>query len=476
MFNSFNNQANLNIYRIQGGISHRIILPENCNPIVYIDFQGGGTGFLYLPHIWRKDTSLKIIVKNWSMTSGTSSSSNLNIYCGNGPATNQPIAVASLNQCVELTYIGDCKSTNINNSSQAHALWELVNVGLISSYTSTGGAQSQQGNTSIGMSAYCSDNGRYQIAIGYGPYAQSDYTIAIGSSANASGYQSIAIGTSAGSGGNYSIAMGATSAGSASSTASGAGSNAIGGAYASGADSLALALATNSSSYGARGGNSVAIGRIASVSSTGGIAISGGSFGATVSGNNSISIGNGAQTASTDSICIGGGNIQQAWSVGFSGAYNQVACKYSFGGGRGFSTSSNSYDSNYGLTRYYASSSSATPVTLTTNGSAASTNNILILDSYFKVAFDGLVVASQDSTSGTKGAAWQVSGFIRRDSTAASTTLVASTVTAISNVPGWTLALSADTTNGGLSITFTGEASVNVRVQAHIRSTELSYQ
>ncbi|HSG20442.1 MAG TPA: hypothetical protein VLA31_06695, partial [Burkholderiaceae bacterium] len=68
-----------------------------------------------------------------------------------------------------------------------------------------------------------------------------------------------------------------------------------------------------------------------------------------------------------------------------------------------------------------------------------------------------------------------IEGLIRREANAASTTLVASTVTAIDNTPGWTLALSADTTNGGLAITATGAAATDIRWVATVQTSEVTY-
>jgi hypothetical protein len=68
-----------------------------------------------------------------------------------------------------------------------------------------------------------------------------------------------------------------------------------------------------------------------------------------------------------------------------------------------------------------------------------------------------------------------VEGLIRREANAASTVLVASTVTAIDNTPGWTLALSGNTTNGGLAITATGAAATNIRWVATIQTSEVTY-
>ncbi len=117
----------------------------------------------------------------------------------------------------------------------------------------------------------------------------------------------------------------------------------------------------------------------------------------------------------------------------------------------------------------------ATASVLSSNTSAAGATNQLILPNNSAYAFDGLVISRQQAADGTASAAWKVEGLIRREANAGTTTLVASTVTAISNVPGWTLALSADTTNGGLAVTFTGAAATDIRTVANIRTVEVTY-
>ena len=49
------------------------------------------------------------------------------------------------------------------------------------------------------------------------------------------------------------------------------------------------------------------------------------------------------------------------------------------------------------------------------------------------------------------------------------------TIVPISNLPLWTLALSADTTNGALAITATGAASTNIRWVAYVQTSEVIY-
>jgi hypothetical protein len=118
----------------------------------------------------------------------------------------------------------------------------------------------------------------------------------------------------------------------------------------------------------------------------------------------------------------------------------------------------------------------ATPTVLTSNSSAASTNNQVILPNNSAYFFTGEVVAGVTGGGNTKG--WTIEGVIKRGANAAATTLVGSTVTSMYADVGaatWTIAVTADTTNGGLAVTFTGQAATTIRCVAQIRTTEMTY-
>jgi hypothetical protein len=86
------------------------------------------------------------------------------------------------------------------------------------------------------------------------------------------------------------------------------------------------------------------------------------------------------------------------------------------------------------------------------------------------------VVAGVTGGGNTKG--WTIEGVIKRGANAASTTLVGSTVMSSYADVGaatWTIALSADTTNGGLAVTFTGQAATTIRAVCSINTTEMTY-
>jgi hypothetical protein len=119
----------------------------------------------------------------------------------------------------------------------------------------------------------------------------------------------------------------------------------------------------------------------------------------------------------------------------------------------------------------------ATATVLTSDGAVASAVNQVILPNNAAYYFKGSVVAGV--TGGGNTAAWSFEGTIKRGANAASTTLVGTPVlNLISQDAGastWVLALTADTTNGGLAVTFTGQASTTIRAVAKVETTEMTY-
>jgi hypothetical protein len=118
----------------------------------------------------------------------------------------------------------------------------------------------------------------------------------------------------------------------------------------------------------------------------------------------------------------------------------------------------------------------ATATVLRNNTSSASTTNQVILPNNAAYFFTGEVIAGVTGAGDTKG--WTVEGVIKRGANAASTALVGSTVTSMYADAGaatWAITATADTTNGGLAITVTGQASTTIRWVAQIRTTEMTY-
>ena len=288
-----------------------------------------------------------------------------------------------------------------------------------------------------------------------------------------------------------STAAGSNSAGNASQAVTGAGAMALGGSYASGTDSFAAAIVNNTSTYGALSANCIAIGYLAKTGSTGSYAIAIGREAAatntysvaiggqacTASATSAVAIGNAATASGTGSLAVNGYDSGSAVASGQAsvaigqGTVASLIAKYAYAGGQ-FAAGGDSQQGSMVLRR---ATTDATATVLTSNNSAPLTTNQVILPNNSAYAFTGTIVARQQAAGGTAAAAFKVEGLIRREGTAASTTLVASTVTAISNVPGWVIALTADTTNGGLAVTCTGAAATNIRWVATLDTSELTY-
>ena len=119
----------------------------------------------------------------------------------------------------------------------------------------------------------------------------------------------------------------------------------------------------------------------------------------------------------------------------------------------------------------------ATATVLTSNSSAASTTNQVILPNNSAYSFSGEVIAGV--TGGGDTARWTINGAIKRGANAASTAMVGiATVTMTHTDAGaaaWTVAVTADTTNGGIAVTVTGAAATTIRWVAKINTTEMTY-
>lgn len=119
----------------------------------------------------------------------------------------------------------------------------------------------------------------------------------------------------------------------------------------------------------------------------------------------------------------------------------------------------------------------ATATVLTSNTSAASTTNQVILPNNSAYTFQGTVIAAKTAAGDTSS--WKFEGAIKRGANAASTVLVAAvTPTVIAQDVGavtWVLAVTADTTNGGIAVTVTGAAATTIRWVCKIETTEVTF-
>jgi hypothetical protein len=332
----------------------------------------------------------------------------------------------------------------------------------------TGSKKTMRGyaeNIPTGATNKASAAGDSAIAAGFGASSSGNDSASMGVLATASGVSALALGRSATASSDSATALGRDAVAAVGDRAV-----SIGRSYASGTDSFAAAVANNTSSYGATAANSVAIGSQARAQAQFSVGIG---YQADAQAIGSVVIGRQGVASGTYSVCIGYNNrasLADGFAFGRSSISAQVG-KYAYAS----NFFANVGDAQTGTFVLRRETTNATATVLTTDGTVPSANNQVILPNSSAYAFSGIIVARRQAAGGTESAAWKIEGLIRREGTAASTTLVASTVTAISNAPGWTLALSADTTNGGLAVTATGAAATNIRWVATIQTSEVTY-
>ena len=124
-----------------------------------------------------------------------------------------------------------------------------------------------------------------------------------------------------------------------------------------------------------------------------------------------------------------------------------------------------------------AQTTTATATVLTSNTSAAGTTNQVILPNNSAYSFRATIIAGV--TGGGNTASWVLQGAIKRGASASATSIV-SAVTSIllaqdSGASTWTVSATADTSNGGLAITVTGQASTTIRWVCKVETTEMTY-
>jgi hypothetical protein len=186
--------------------------------------------------------------------------------------------------------------------------------------------------------------------------------------------------------------------------------------------------------------------------------------------------GNGASAISS----LVGGGFQSIASGQYSTALNghQVTTRGIYGstivGGRsGFGSGGG----QAGILVLTKQTTDATATVLVSDISAAGTTNQVILPNNAAYFFKGSCIANV--TGAANGAAWSFEGAIMRGANAASTVLIdtpsINRVAASAGATTWTIALTADTTNGGIAVTVTGVASTTIRWVAKVETTEVTF-
>jgi len=223
----------------------------------------------------------------------------------------------------------------------------------------------------------------------------------------------------------------------------------------------------------------------------------GGGYKQTASGTRSFIGGGDSHTASSTATVVCGGAGNNALGFGSSivgGNGNRSDGTYSFvaGGASGttrsiagyhtFSACSSPISSTLGITQTALlvlgrETTDATATVITSNASAASATNQIALPNNSAYAFKAMVIAGVTGAGNTS--AWKLEGSIKRGANAASTVIVG-TVTATrlaydAGASTWAVTATADTTNGALAFTVTGQAATTIRWVCKVETTEMTY-
>jgi hypothetical protein len=317
-------------------------------------------------------------------------------------------------------------------------------------------------------------SGNYAVAIGYSNTASNTSATAIGRLNSASALGSTALGYQNTSSGSYSFSVGFSNTSSGNySTSSGLSNIASGlysvclgnnntanqeGAISIGYQSFSTAICAVSLGQAstASGQDSVAIGRQNSASAISATAIGRSN---TASGDYSVSIGYACTSSGDYSISLGT----------YANTFSQTG-RIAFSSGR-ISAGGDIQKSFYILK---GRSSSATPKTLTSDNGSITTASVIVLQNNNVFRFKGSIVGKQTGT--TNIGVWDIDGVIVRGANAAATTLTISNINLVTNASSWgTPTLTADTTNGGLTINVVGLAATNIQWIADVQTSEVIY-
>jgi hypothetical protein len=293
-------------------------------------------------------------------------------------------------------------------------------------------------------------------------------------------------------------------------TASGQPSVVVGGAgnTASGGDSCVLggSFNTASSSYSFVGGgasNTAQTGTYSTVcggstnTASGQYSFVGGGFSIQSPGISSVACGGLRNTATANySSIVGGQDNTTSGTVSFIGGGEQNTANAShscvLGGRRGSARSIIGYQvfpacsipiadvlgvTQSALLLLARQTTDATATVLTSNTSAAAATNQVTLPNNSAYYFRGSVIAGVTGAGDSKS--WTFEGAIKRGASAGTTaivgTVILNTIAQDAGASAWSIAITADTTLGCISVTVTGAAATTIRWVAKIETTEMTY-
>jgi hypothetical protein len=400
-----------------------VSLADDCAPIQYFKTGSNTTAIrLYLPTAPIEGKQIKIVNANY-----TSTDQSINVYSSdtNGVGTTNPFIVIGSGQTLDLCYSKDF--IFVNASGQFNTGWISLNQSPIGAYAFNAVVVGGNNNSAVASRA-----------------------AVIGGSVNsASGQSSGVFGGSS----NTASSTSATVVGGSSNTAAGSNAAVIGGS------------SNNASGQGSEnaivGGNNNTAG-----------SIRGGIF---AGQQNTVS------SSSDYGVILGGFNntTNSVYGTVINGAYGTTRAIW---GNTVLPASGRPVAAVSGVQQSATlvlgrQTTDATATVLASNNSAASTTNQVILPNNSAYTFQGTCIANVTAGGTTSG--WKFEGVIKRGANAASTTLVAAvTPTVIAQDAGavtWVLAITADTTNGGIKVEVTGAAATTIRWVVKIETTEVTF-
>jgi hypothetical protein len=428
----------------------RVMLTDDCAPIQFFRTGGANTTIVVqLPSSPIEGKIIKIIVSKYGDEDQKIAITTSDL---SGSGSNLQAWVIGPGQTLDLCYSKNCISVAPAAGSLYSTGWISLNQGSASS-----------GNFSA-------------VNFGHNNSARVNYAAALGGASNSvraeyaaivGGQSNIASGTNAFVGGGSSNqASGISSAviGGTANYAISTRSAAVGGNnnYASGQDAVIIGGATNQ----ANSFYDVVVGGDSNAATGGNSAVIGGST-STASGSTSTVLGSANSTANGQSSTVVGGRYGTTRLIGgntvFPANINPIASA------AGVSQSA--------MLLLGRQTTDATATVLTSNTSAATTTNQVILPNNSAYYFKGSITAGV--TGAGNSSMWSFEGGIKRGAGVGTTVLIGTPVLNVvaqdAGASTWVVALTADTTNGGLAVTVTGQASTTIRWVCKVETTEMTY-
>ena len=394
-----------------------ISLADDCAPIQYFKTGGSTTNIrVYLPSAPVEGRQIKII----NNTFGALNAQKINIYSSDITDGSSALVIIGPGQTIDFCYSRYFASPSTGTNSSG---WITLSQSPLGAYNAgsafLGGSNNSSNQTN---NALVGGNGNTTTQANCVAAGGTGNNINAGNSAAIAGYSN-----TVGGGQSAVIAGNNNSASGTNSVVAGGGSNTASGFYAG-------VFASGSSN--ATSTTSSVIGSDSSTANSSASTVIGGLYG------NTRSIAGSFVTPASSGPIANSGGVQQS-----------------------------------AILILGRQTTNATATVLASNSSAATTTNQLILPNNSAYYVRGSVIANV--TAGGDTSSWTFQGAIKRGANAASTTLVAAIVPTVvaqdAGASAWVLAITADTTNGGLAVTVTGAAATTIRWVCKLESVEVTF-